>query len=103
MGQTGALQHARKIRDDARAAAGDRRTVFSVIDVAGTELAGAAADRGQARAPDEGSELSAIDFISHSKLAEAVEVVAKVEAATSALIAKHSDAGQPAERVARHL
>ena len=50
MDESGALQHAGKVGNDARAAAWNRGAILAIPDVAGAEFSGAAAERGQAGA-----------------------------------------------------
>src|ERR1700716_218908 len=98
-----ALQHARKIRHDAHTATGNSRAILSVVNVAGTEQASTAADRGQARVPDERREFAVEDFITDAKFAKTVEVITEIKPAAGALVAKNGNASLAVESVARVL
>src|SRR5580658_6348748 len=100
MGEVGALQDARKIRHDTKAAAGDAGAILAIPDVAQAEFAGVAADDGKSGAADEGVEFAAEDFVAETDLAAAAGVVAEIEAAPGAFVAEHGDASLSGEGIA---
>src|SRR5580658_7404782 len=103
MGEVGALQDARKIRHDTKAAAGDAGAILAIPDVAQAEFAGVAADDGKSGAADEGIEFAAEDFIAEADFAAAAGVVAKIETASGTFVSEDGDAGLAGEGIAGEL
>ena len=89
--------------DYAQAATGDGGAVLTVPDIACAQFAGTAADCGQSGITDQRSEFAAENFIAEAQFAAAAGVVAEVESASGAFIAKDSYAGLSGESVAGKL
>jgi hypothetical protein len=103
VGESGALQYARKAGDDAQAATGNGGAILAIPNIAGAEFSGAAADRGQPGVADERVKFAAEDLVSPAQFAAAASVIAEIETASGAFVAKDGDAGLTAELVAGKL
>src|SRR5579863_7396718 len=103
MQQAGTLQHARKGGNQAGARAWNRGTVLAVPDIASAKFSGAAAEYRQSRAADERRKFPAEDLVAEAEFAAAAGVVAKIEAAAGALVAKDGHASLAGKCVARQL
>src|SRR5580693_3255459 len=103
MRQVGALQHARKIRHDTKAAAGNAGTILTVPDVAQAEFAGVAADDGKSGAADEGIEFAAEDFVAETNFAAAAGVISEIETASGTFVAEDGDASLSGKGIAGEL
>src|SRR5690348_14502644 len=99
MGQARTLQYAREGRDDARAAARDRRVVLYIPDIARAEFSGAAINDGQARSTDQRTKLAAEDFVAEAEFT-APSGTADVEATSGPLVTKDGHPRDPGKGVA---
>src|SRR5262250_1719878 len=86
LGQSWALQHARKRRNQASAATGNRRAILPIPHESCTELSRAAVDDGKSGDSNQRRQLPLEQFVSQAKFTSPAGIEAEIEAPTRALV-----------------
>src|SRR5580693_656110 len=103
MKKAGALQHAGKAGNKARAAARNLGTILAIPDIAGAEFSCAASDGGQAGAADQGRKFPVENLVAEAEFAALTCVEAQIETAAGSFVAENRNASLSREFVAGHL